>query len=90
MHGVHMHMRAWRVHGVCTVCASQAYSAACGKELPYKIAPRRPGDVAVVYADPAFAAQELGWTAELGLEQMCKDSWNWIGNNPDGFDTTQA
>jgi len=65
----------------------KAYSAACGRDLPYEISPRRPGDVAVVYADPAYAAAELGWTAELGLDQMCKDSWNWIGNNPDGFDT---
>ena len=41
--------------------------------------------VAVVYADPSYAAQELGWRAELGLEQMCSDSWNWISNNPNGF-----
>ena len=42
--------------------------------------------MAVVYADPAYAAQELGWTAELGLESMCADSWNWIRNNPNGFE----
>ena len=42
----------------------KAYSKACGKELAYEMAPRRPGDVAVVYADPAHAANELGWTAE--------------------------
>ena len=119
----------------------KAYSSACGRDLKHEISPRRPGDVAVVYADPAYAAAELGWalelspapsphltlnltlnsphlastlaltltsrssspspppspspspltltrwTAELGLEQMCKDSWNWISNNPDGFDT---
>jgi UDP-glucose 4-epimerase len=64
----------------------KAYSKACGRQLPYQIAPRRPGDVAVVYADPAYAAQELGWTAELGLESMCADSWNWIRNNPNGFE----
>ena len=63
----------------------KAYSAACGSELPYKLADRRPGDVAVVYADPSYAAQELGWKAELGLEAMCADSWRWISQNPDGF-----
>ena len=63
----------------------KAYSKATGSELPYQMADRRPGDVAVVYADPSYAAQELGWRAELGLEQMCADSWNWISNNPDGF-----
>ena len=68
------------------VVASPACAKACGRQLPYQIAPRRPGDVAVVYADPAYAAQELGWTAELGLESMCADSWNWIRNNPNGFE----
>ena len=63
----------------------KAYSAACGAELKYELAPRRPGDVAVVYADPSFAADELGWRAELGMEQMCADSWRWISNNPNGF-----
>ena len=66
----------------------KAYSKACGKELAYEMAPRRPGDVAVVYADPAHAANELGWTAERNLEQMCEDSWRWISNNPDGFGAT--
>jgi len=65
----------------------KAYSKACGHELPYKLAARRPGDVAVVYADPAFALKELGWKADLGLEQMCADSWRWISNNPNGFGT---
>ena len=63
----------------------KAYSKACGAELPYQMADRRPGDVSVVYADPAYALQELGWRAELGLEQMCADSWRWISGNPDGF-----
>ena len=43
--------------------------------------------MAVVYADPSFAATELGWRAELGMEQMCADSWRWISSNPDGFNT---
>ena len=60
-----------------------------GHELAYQLAERRPGDVSVVYADPSYALQELGWKAELGLEQMCADSWRWISANPDGFDTKQ-
>ena len=63
----------------------KAYSKACGHDLAYQLTDRRPGDVAVVYADPSYALQELGWKAELGLEQMCADSWRWISGNPDGF-----
>jgi len=63
----------------------KAFSKACGKELPYKMSDRRPGDVAVVYGDAALALAELGWKAELGLERMCADSWRWISNNPQGF-----
>ena len=63
----------------------KAYSKACGSELKYEMADRRPGDVAIVYADPSYALQELGWKAELGLEDMCADSWRWISGNPDGF-----
>ena len=55
-----------------------AYSRACGKELPYRIDPRRPGDVAACYADPAKAYAELGWKAEKGLDEMCADSWRFI------------
>uniref|UniRef100_A0A7S4AY12 UDP-glucose 4-epimerase n=1 Tax=Chrysotila carterae TaxID=13221 RepID=A0A7S4AY12_CHRCT len=64
----------------------RAYSNACGRDLPYKIAPRRPGDVSVVYSDPSLAHKELGWSAKLGLKQMCDDSWRWISANPNGFD----
>jgi UDP-glucose 4-epimerase len=66
----------------------KAYSKACGRDLPYELTARRPGDVAVVYADPSVATEELGWRAELGMEQMCADSWRWISSNPDGFATT--
>jgi len=65
-----------------------AFSTACGKQLPHKLADRRPGDVAVVYGSPEKAKAELGWQAELGLEDMCADSWRWISQNPNGFDTT--
>ena len=63
----------------------KAFSLACGRELPYRIAARRPGDVAASYADPAYAAKVLGWRAERGIEQMCADSWRWQSRNPDGY-----
>ena len=62
-----------------------AYEKACGKPLPYEICPRRAGDIAACYADPAKAQRELGWCAERGIEEMCADSWRWQSNNPDGF-----
>ncbi len=62
-----------------------AFEKACGKELPYVIKPRRPGDIATCYADPAKAERELGWTAEKGIEEMCADSWRWQSRNPNGY-----
>ncbi len=62
-----------------------ALERACGKELPYKIAPRRPGDIAECFADPAKAQRVLGWRAELGIDEMCRSSWNWQSRNPDGY-----
>jgi UDP-glucose 4-epimerase len=64
----------------------RAYAQASGREIPYVFAPRRPGDVAVCYADPARAAHFLGWRARLGLDRMCADSWRWQCLNPHGFD----
>ena len=58
----------------------KAFEKATEKEVAYKIAPRRPGDIATCYADPKKAKEELGWTAEKNLEDMCKDSWNYIIN----------
>lgn len=63
-----------------------AYEAASGRKVPFQIAPRRPGDVASCYADPALAAQLLGWAAVRGIGDMCADSWRWQSNNPDGFE----
>lgn len=63
----------------------KAFGLACGRELPYRIAARRPGDIAACYADPAYAAEVLGWRAERGIEQMCADSWRWQSRNPDGY-----
>lgn len=64
----------------------KAFSKASGREIPYKIAPRRPGDIATCYADPKKANEELGWKAEKGIEEMCEDSWRWQSNNPKGYD----
>jgi UDP-glucose 4-epimerase len=58
---------------------------ATGKPVPYVIAPRRPGDVASVYADPTRAKELLKWEAELGVEEMCKDTWRWQSTNPHGY-----
>lgn len=63
----------------------KAFEQASGKQVPYKIAPRRSGDVASCYADPTLAANELNWTAQRGLVQMCEDSWKWQSQNPDGY-----
>ena len=63
-----------------------AFEKACGKKIPYSIAPRRPGDAAIVYADPRKAFELLGWKATRSLEQMCSDSWRWQSQNPKGFE----
>lgn len=59
----------------------KAFSKASGKEIPYKIVGRRDGDIAVCYADPSKANNELGWKAEKLIEEMCEDSWRWQENN---------
>ncbi len=64
----------------------KAFEKACGKEVRYKIAPRRSGDVAMCYADPAYAKEQLGWQAVRELEEMCEDTWRWQKNNPNGYD----
>ena len=63
----------------------RAYETASGRAVPYRFEPRRPGDVAVAYADPAAAEAVLGWRAKLGLQRMCEDSWRWHLMNPGGF-----
>lgn len=64
----------------------KAFNKAYGKELPYKIAPRRAGDIATCYSDPSKAEKILGWKAKRGIEEMCEDSWRWQSTNPNGFD----
>ena len=63
----------------------KAYEKASGRPVPYKIVERRPGDIAACYADPAKAKELLGWEAEYGIEDMCRDSWNWQSKNPNGY-----
>ena len=64
----------------------KAYAAASAREVPYRVVPRRPGDVATCYADPALAQQLLGWRARHDLARMCADSWRWQAMNPKGFE----
>ena len=63
----------------------KAFSKACGRDLPYEIKPRRAGDIAACYANCSKAERELGWRAELSIEQACADSWRWQSQNPNGF-----
>ena len=63
----------------------RAFEQASGRKVPYQVAPRRTGDVAACYADPAHALTLLGWHAERGLDTMCEDTWRWQHNNPNGY-----
>jgi UDP-glucose 4-epimerase len=72
-------------HGNSVLEMLQAFGRACGRELPYEIAPRRPGDVASCWADPAHAERTLGWRAQRSLDQMCADTWRWQSMNPNGY-----
>ena len=63
----------------------KAFNQANGVEVSYRIAPRRPGDLATCYADPAKSARVLGWQAEKDLQDMCRDAWNWQSKNPNGY-----
>ncbi|MCU4990464.1 UDP-glucose 4-epimerase GalE [Bacillus cereus] len=63
----------------------KAFEKVSGKKIPYKVIERRPGDVAICFADVSKAKRELGWEAEYGLEEMCVDSWRWQVNNKNGY-----
>jgi len=63
----------------------KAFEKASGKKIPYKIVARREGDVAKCYADPTYAKEVLGWEATRGIDEMCKDTWNWQLKNPNGY-----
>jgi len=63
-----------------------AFAAVSGRQIPYHIAPRRPGDIATCFADPSLARTDLGWQANLGIEEMCRDAWRWQSTNPNGYE----
>ena len=64
-----------------------AFSRACGKDIPYRIAPRRSGDIAACYADVTKAKEVLDWSARLDIDDMCRSAWNWQSHNPNGYDS---
>ncbi len=63
----------------------KSFEKVTGVKIPYQIKPRREGDIATCYADASKAYKELGWKAELGIDDMCRDAWNWQKNNPEGY-----
>jgi UDP-glucose 4-epimerase len=72
-------------HGYSVLDVVKAFEKANGLKVPYSIKPRRPGDIATCYCNPAKAKAELGWEAKYGIEDMCRDSWNFQKNNPNGL-----
>ena len=72
-------------HGYSVLDVVNAFMRVNGINVPYVIKPRRPGDIATCYCNPAKAKAELGWQAQYGIEEMCRDSWNWQKNNPKGY-----
>ncbi len=63
----------------------KAFETATNVKVPYKIGPRRPGDIPTSFNDPTAATNELGWQAELGIEDICRDAWHWQQKNPSGY-----
>ncbi len=72
-------------HGYSVLDMVNAFVKVNGVKVPYSIKPRRAGDIATCYSNPAKAEQELGWKAQYGIEEMVRDSWNWQKLNPEGF-----
>jgi len=72
--------------GISVLQMVAAFEAASGRKVPYKIVPRRAGDIASCYADAYLAKRELGWEAVFGLERMMQDAWRWQSQNPNGYD----
>ena len=62
-----------------------AASKAAGRDIPYELAPRRPGDSAAIWADPSLARKKLRWSTTRDLDRMCADHWRWQKNNPNGY-----
>ena len=72
-------------HGTSVMESLRAFEHATGDTIPYEVVDRRPGDIAVCYADPAAAARELGWKAQKSVADACEDAWRWQSVNPNGF-----
>ena len=72
-------------HGYSVIEMAHAFEKASGRAVPFRIVGRRSGDIASCYANPALAERLLGWNAQLGIESMCKDTWRWQMNNPQGY-----
>jgi UDP-glucose 4-epimerase len=86
--GVTEGLRVWNLgtgQGSSVLEVLHAFEQACGRSLPYEIVERRPGDVAVSYADVTRATAELGWRAEHGIDRICADHWRWQSANPAGY-----
>ena len=84
----HPGVRAWNLgtgRGSTVFHMVRAFGAAVGRELPYEVVARRPGDVLDLTANPARANRELGWKAEKSIEEACEDLWCWTRNNPQGY-----
>jgi UDP-glucose 4-epimerase len=62
-----------------------AFGKACGRDLPYTVAPRRAGDLAAYWADPQHALNTLSWQVEKTMDDMCQDTWRWQSQNPNGY-----
>jgi UDP-glucose 4-epimerase len=73
-------------HGYSVLDVVKAFERASGREIPYRITDRRPGDVATSYADPSKAERKLDWKAERGIDEMCADVWRWQSQNPNGYE----
>lgn len=85
MHGGMVKLNIGTGKGASVLEVIHAFERACGRALPYRIGPRRPGDVPAYWADPTLAQKILGWQARRGLDQMCVDSWRWQQANPKGY-----
>jgi len=83
--GVHLlNLGSGRAYSVLEIV--RAFEAASGLTIPYQIKPRREGDLACVYADPAYTKQQTGWKTKRDLTQMMEDAWRWVKNNPNGYE----
>jgi UDP-glucose 4-epimerase len=84
-HGKSLTVNLGTGHGHSVLEVLHAFEKACGRPVPYRLAPRRPGDVARYFADPGLAERCLGWRARRSLDEMCADSWHWLQANPEGY-----